>query len=122
MIASYDGYVIRFGVIGIIKLGSDLPAIGKTLVVDGSSQTVQINGAGDYRIFKITTPGNLTLKNLILQNGHSKIPCMQDIVSTCGGAIYDDGILSATGITFLGKLGRHGRGHLHRGRNVEHRE
>ncbi len=100
LVNSYDGDTIRFGLNGTFLLASDLPVINKTIAVDGSGKTVKLDGGGKYRIFKINETGDLTLKNLALQNGHSGVPCMADIDQTCGGAIYNDGALSAINVTF----------------------
>jgi CSLREA domain-containing protein len=78
---------IQFSLSGTITLASSLPGIvsaGGALTIDGVGQSIEINGAGNYRPFLINTGSNLTLINLRMQNGHS---------GGVGGGIYNKGTL-----------------------------
>jgi CSLREA domain-containing protein len=100
---SYNEDTIKFGLSGTIVLGSALPAIDKTLVIDGSGQTISLDGAKGYRIFNVGEMGSLTVKNLTFQNGGPAQPCEYDSsMSNCGGAIYVDGVLTVVDSTFSG--------------------
>jgi CSLREA domain-containing protein len=100
---SYGGDTIKFGVSGTIVLGSALPAINKSLVIDGSGQTITLDGAKSYRIFTELEAGDLTVKYLTFQNGQPATPCEWDInLPSCGGAIYTDGKLTVINSTFSG--------------------
>jgi CSLREA domain-containing protein len=101
---SYNGDTIKFGVSGTIVFGSALPPINKTLVIDGSGQTIALDGAKKYRIFNVGEIGDLTVKNLAFQNGKPMTPCEYDTeaISSCGGAIYADGTLTVVDSTFSG--------------------
>ncbi|WP_137813787.1 hypothetical protein [Gandjariella thermophila] len=50
-----------------------LPVINKTLTILGSGDTIQraSTAATKFRLFQIDNPGNLTLTNLTIRNGHS---------------------------------------------------
>lgn len=62
---------ITFNRSGTITLGSALPSIGGDLVVDGSGQSVTIDGAGAYQIFTVGNNESLTLHDLTVTGGTS---------------------------------------------------
>jgi uncharacterized delta-60 repeat protein/CSLREA domain-containing protein len=98
---SAQGDTIKFGLSGTIILGSALPAINKTMVIDGSGQSITLDGAKHYRIFNVGEMGDLTVKKLTFQNGGPATPCEYDTTfSSCGGALYADGILTVIDSTF----------------------
>lgn len=108
MIAAQNGDKITFGISGMIVLDSTLPLIEKTLTIDGSGQSVAVDGASSYRIFEVIEGGHLIINQLTLQNGHGS-PCFDNETNTCGGAIYTDlGNLTITNSTFSGNSARVG--------------
>src|SRR5271169_1218816 len=64
---------IVFAVSGTIMLGSSLPAIINTspgsLTIDGSGQTITLDGASTYQIFSVNSGATLTLEFLTLADG-----------------------------------------------------
>ncbi|MGE5774947.1 MAG: choice-of-anchor Q domain-containing protein, partial [Chloroflexota bacterium] len=90
----------------ILLSSSSLPVIDKPLTIDGGSGgSVILSGAGSYRIFEVTSAGNLTLNNLKLQDGNYKAWCsggLPGAPSCAGGGIYSEGTLTITNGTFSG--------------------
>ncbi len=88
--ASAGPDTIMFDTSGTVVLGSALPAITDTLTIDGSGQTVALDGANAYRVISATAP--LTLTALTVQNGYA--------AGNGGGAYFGStGTISA--VTFL---------------------
>jgi CSLREA domain-containing protein len=65
--ASAGADTITFSTSGTILLGAALPGISEDLTIDGSGQTVAVDGANTYRVFNATAP--LTLTVLTVQRG-----------------------------------------------------
>ena len=65
--ASGGADTITFSTSGTIVLSSALPTNTNTLTIDGSGQSVAVDGAGALRVFKATAP--LTFTTLTIQNG-----------------------------------------------------
>lgn len=88
----------------ILLSSSSLPAIDKTLMIDGGSgESVILSGAGSYRIFEVTSAGNLTFNNLKLQDGNYTDWCsggLPGAPACAGGSIYSEGGLTVTNSTF----------------------
>ena len=89
---------IAFSVSGIIALASGLPSIQHTVEIDGTGQTITIDGGGTSRIFQ-NLSGSLTLNNLTISNGDT---------TGGGGGIFNSGTLAATNSTFLGNRAANG--------------
>ncbi len=83
---------IAFSVSGTIALASVLPSIQHTVEIDGTGQTIAIDGGGTSSIFQ-NFSGSLTLNNLTISNGDT---------TGSGGGIFNGGTLAATNSTFLG--------------------
>src|SRR5260370_5589839 len=90
---------IVFSVSGTIALASELPAIQHVIEIDGTGQTISIDGGGSNRIF-LNLSGALTLNNLTIANGDT---------AGNGGGVFNGGTLAVTNSTFFGnKLGARG--------------
>ncbi len=87
--------LINFSVSGVIALGSALPAIANTspdfLTIDGTGQTITINGTSSYQILHVNGFATLTVNDLTIEHGSSDF----------GGGIYNDGTLTVWNSTFL---------------------
>ncbi len=90
-IVAADIDTILFSVSGTITLGSSLPAIQKTLTIDGTGQSITIDGANFYQI--LTAYGTLNLNDLVIAHGNA---------SSGGGAVLNEATLNATNVTFAG--------------------
>ena len=83
---------IVFNLSGTIALASGLPSIQHTLEIDGTGQTITIDGGGTSRVFQ-NFSGVVTLNNLTIANGHT---------TGNGGGVFNSGPLTVTNSTFLG--------------------
>jgi|GEM_PF-2129556 len=82
---------ITFAVSGTITLSAPLPDINSPITIDGTGQSIIIDGASQYGAFKVTKNGDLTLNNLVIQN------CSR----SSGGAIESAGKVSVHNTKFL---------------------
>ncbi len=122
-----SGDTITFSVSGTITLGSTLPAVRKTLTIDGTGQSVTISGNNTFEIMYISRNFSLSLNALTLSNatGHaiwnelgtlnvtnSTFTNNSDpIVDGDGGAIFNDGgTLNAANDIFSGNSAPSGFG------------
>ncbi len=87
---------ILFSVSGTITLTSSLPGIlaNSFLTIDGSGQTIRINGHDLYRVLSTQSHANLTLKNLIIEEGYTAV------YGSGGGGVYNSGTLTVDSCTF----------------------
>jgi CSLREA domain-containing protein len=83
---------IAFSVSGTIALGSGSLSIQHVVEIDGTGQTITIDGGGANRIF-LNFSGALTLNNLTIANGAT---------TANGGGVFNSGTLAVTNSTFLG--------------------
>jgi hypothetical protein len=79
------GGTVSFQCDGTIVLTNTV-TVTNVLVLDGTGQSVTLSGAGTTRLFHIIRGAHLSLINLTLSDGRS----------TNGGAIYNEGVLTAT--------------------------
>ena len=86
-----DADTITFAVSGTITLSAPLPDINSPITIDGTGQSIIIDGASQYGAFKVTKNGDLTLNNLVIQN------CSR----SSGGAIESAGKVSVHNTKFL---------------------
>jgi CSLREA domain-containing protein len=117
---------IKFSVSGTITLGSALPAIENTLAIDGTGQTITIDGSNSFQVFSINSSAQLSLNKLTVKNGIggavnageltitnstfsnnvAPVPpasiAVPAAIITFGGAINDTGSLFLTTSTFSG--------------------
>ena len=77
---------------GTIALASGLPSVQHTLEIDGTGQTITVDGGGASRVF-LNFSGALTLNNLTVANGQT---------TSNGGGVFNNGILTVTDSTFVG--------------------
>jgi CSLREA domain-containing protein len=116
---------IAFSVSGKITVASILPSIANTVEVDGTGQTIVIDGGGTNGIFVnsgVLTLNNLTISNSattgngggVLNNGNLTVTNSTFLGNSAntGGAIFnsDAGVLSVTNCTFSGNIGTSGGG------------
>jgi CSLREA domain-containing protein len=105
---------INFNLSGAITLGSSLPDIKKTLTIDGTGQTITVDGAGLYQVFVVYF-ANVDLNNLTIAHGKGSYAPVTNYgtltVNDCtfsgntsfsaGGAIFNGGnTLTVTNSTF----------------------
>ncbi|MGC2493250.1 choice-of-anchor Q domain-containing protein, partial [Candidatus Binatus sp.] len=83
---------IVFNLSGTIALASGLPSVQHTLEIDGTGQTITIDGGGANSVL-LNSSGALTLNNLTIANGET---------TGNGGGIFNAGPLTVTNSTFLG--------------------
>src|SRR5208282_3344566 len=96
---------IGFSVSGTITLvGSGLPAIVNTLTVDGTGQTVTIDGASSFGILVVDLLATLNLQFLTLADGKAKGTSGTTGGNAEGGAISNHGTLTVTNSTFSANL------------------
>jgi len=87
---------ITFGVGGTILLASTLPNVADALTVDGTGQTVTVDGNNTARVFIVNSGVTFNLQNLTVTRGKGEA-----INSTGGGAIRNDaGVVNVTNVTF----------------------
>jgi CSLREA domain-containing protein len=94
--------LINFSVSGdldIHTLGT-LPLIANTLTIDGTGQSVIIDGASAVGVLATSSSATLTLNNLTIANGSG----------TTGGAVYNAGTLIISNCTFSGNTASNGGG------------
>jgi CSLREA domain-containing protein len=87
------GGEIVFSVSGKISLTSTLPAITGPVTIDGSGQTISIDGGGSNQVLQVSVDGSLNLETLTISNGSS---------ATTGGGVANEGTLSCNDVTFSG--------------------
>ncbi len=88
--ASGGADTIDFSASGAIVLGATLPAITDTLTIDGSGQTVAVDGANSYRVFTTTAP--VTLTALTVQHSNA---------GSDGGGAFFGAATVLNGMTFF---------------------
>ena len=93
--------IITFRESGVIELTSTLPIIKGQLRIDGSNQSVTIDGKDSARIMEVDQDANLEIINLIFVNGYAPGP-------NSGGAIRNLGKLTVTNSTFSNNKARSG--------------
>ena len=94
---------INFSVSGTITLGSALPAIANSspngsLTIDGSGQSITVDGASTFQILTVNSGATLTVENLTMSDGSA----------TLGGGIENEGTLTVSNCTFSGDIGTDG--------------
>jgi predicted outer membrane repeat protein len=95
---------INFSVSGTITLGTNgLPEIQNTLTIDGSGQTITIDGASLYNVLVMNSGATLALNKLTIANGNQ-----QDGFG--GGLLNIGGALTVTNSTFSGNTAGDGGG------------
>jgi len=83
-----------------------LDGMGFAIVRDGNCNFNGTNGSNEYRILRVGTSGNLTLKNMTLSNG-----CADGSgIRNAGGAILSRSFLSVENSTFSGNFASRGAG------------
>ncbi len=67
-----------------ITLTSALPNITSEITIEGNNHRLERSGSAIFRIFTVTSSGNLTLNNVVIRNGNAGS-------ADYGGGIYNDG-------------------------------
>ncbi len=85
---------INFSVSGTITLGANgtLPDIENTLTIDGTGQTINVDGALQFQVLFVNSDATLTLNDLTIVHGNSG--------EASGGGIENLGTLNVTNSTF----------------------
>jgi CSLREA domain-containing protein len=99
---------IGFSVSGTITLGSTLPAITGTVIIDGTLEdTVTVDGASSYQVMVVNSDATLTLNDITIADGNATSGSATD-----GGGVSNSGTLTATNCTFNanGATGTNGLG------------
>jgi hypothetical protein len=91
---------INFSLSGTIATTAALPAISKTLTIDGSGQLITIDGGGTHGILSVPDGANVTLNQLTISNGNN----------SKGGVDHSGGSLTVTNCTFSNNNGSLGGG------------
>ena len=96
---------INFSVGGTITLGSTLPAVANTspgsLTIDGTGQTVTVDGVNLYRVLSVASGATLNLSDLTIAHGNAP---------DNGGGVFSSGALTVTNSTFSGNTANNGGG------------
>jgi Abnormal spindle-like microcephaly-assoc'd, ASPM-SPD-2-Hydin len=92
-VAGTGNDTIVFSLSGKITIASTLPSPGAVLEIDGSGQTIDIDGGSANRIIANGT-GTLTLNDLTISNGNAS--------AANGGGVVNGGSLTVTDSTFTG--------------------
>jgi hypothetical protein len=88
------GSQIVFSVSGKISLVSTLPEVTGLVTIDGSGQTISIDGGGSIQVLQVSADGSLNLETLTISNGLS---------ATNGGGVENEGgNVSCNDVTFSG--------------------
>ena len=82
---------ITFTVSGTITLGSALPAITDDLTIDGTGQSLTVDGASTYQVMSINSGKTVTLKALTIAHGST---------NASGGGVINNGTLNVSNSTF----------------------
>jgi len=87
-----------------LTLGSQLPAVTSAITIHGSgvaNTIIQPNASANtatYRVFEVTSTGDLTLDSLTVRNGRCNGSCAN--VADSGGGILNGGALIVSNVTF----------------------
>jgi PKD repeat protein len=93
-LAAPSGDQIEFNLSGTITLTSGQIFINKSLVIDGNSESITLNGNGTNRIFDIAGGNSVSIKNFRIENGNSG--------NDFGGGISSFGDLIVSNCIFVG--------------------
>jgi len=115
------GGIINFSVTGTITLTSTLPPIQNTLTIDGTGQSITVDGSTSAHGILVVT-GALTLNDLTIANNNSSAGAVTNLGTLTvtnstfsansatgnlqGGAIDNDATLSVSNSTFSDNSGR----------------
>src|SRR5271168_665694 len=103
ILAASSGDTINFNVSGTIMLGSSLPAITIGLTIDGSGQSITVDGKNLFQILSVNAGATLHLQFLTLAHGFAigNVGIGPGEVAGAGGAIVNNGTLTITNCTLL---------------------
>jgi CSLREA domain-containing protein len=90
-VAGTGSDTIGFSVSGTITLSNGLPTIQNSLTIDGTGQTVTVDGANSFSVFTIDAAATLNVSHLAVANGNE--------------SAVNSGTMTITGSTFTGNAG-----------------
>jgi CSLREA domain-containing protein len=101
-----------------ITLGSQLPFVTTAITINGKGaantiiQSASSPNVATWRIFQVTSTGNLTLNQMTVRNGRCNGSCtvLGNIEPNAGGAIYNGGTLTVTNSTIADNTADNGGG------------
>ena len=100
-----------------LTFGSQLPAVDSAITINGSGAAntiIQANASANtatYRVFEVTSSGNLTLDSLTVRNGRCNGSCAN--VTNGGGGILNGGALIVSNVTFSANSATYGGGGMY---------
>jgi CSLREA domain-containing protein len=100
-VAGHGTDSIGFSVSGQINLGGTLPAVVGQLTIDGSGQSLTVDGQGAVRVLEISAAGSVALDELTIADGN-------DVNN--GGGIDNNGTLTVENSRLSGNNGDLGGG------------
>ena len=80
-----------------IILSDNLPSITSTITISSANHNIALDGANNYRVFRVQNDGSLDLSNLTIQNGWGNY---QGIGNIGGGLLNYSGTVTITNVTF----------------------
>jgi CSLREA domain-containing protein len=101
-----------------ITIGSQLPFVTTTMTITGRGavntiiQAAATPNTATWRIFQVTSTGNLTLDGVTVRNGRCNGSCttVGDVFPDSGAGIFNDGTLTVTNSIISGNTGDAGAG------------
>jgi hypothetical protein len=88
---------INFSLSGTISVATTLPTIANTLTIDGTGQSIDIDGGGGNDLIEVASTATVSISKLTISGS-----------SVNGPGIFNDGTLSVTACTLSGNIGNDG--------------
>ena len=86
------------------------PSVTSTIVIEGDQRSVRRVGSDEFRIFHVAESGDLTLRDLFIEDGDS-----DNWDYGAGGAVYNLGTLTLEGCVLIGNAGQKTGGAIYAG-------
>lgn len=78
-----------------------LAHVGSTLFIEGNGATISRNSGDAFRFFHVLENGSLTMRDVTLKGGCGRVDGSRSIFISRGGAIYNEGKLTLSGVSFI---------------------
>lgn len=78
-----------------------LAHVGSTLFIEGNGATISRNSGDAFRFFHVLENGSLTMRNITLKGGGGRVHESRRLFISRGGAIYNEGKLTLSGVSFI---------------------
>jgi len=104
--------VITFACSGDIKLSSTLKITG-SMTLDGSGQSVTLDGGNSTQVLYVNNGVTFTLKALTIAHGVRALNALRTTTSAGGGLDNEGGTVTISNSTFSGNSASYGGGHEH---------